>query len=75
MNSKLRDLEDKQIRDLKKDFENAQNSLNNFKINSDDAMKNNRAYIDDEFKKIADSLKQCNDNTSEVNKNLGNRLS
>jgi hypothetical protein len=38
-------------------------------------MKNNRAYIDDEFKKIADSLKQCNDNTSEVNKNLGNRLS
>jgi hypothetical protein len=60
---------------LKKDFENAQNSLNNFKINSDDAMKNNRAYIDDEFKKIADSLKQCNDNTSEVNKNLGNRLS
>ena len=75
MNSKLRDLEDKQIRDLKKDFENAQNSLNNFKINSDDAMKNNRAYIDDEFKKIADSLKQCNDNTSEVNTNLGNRLS
>jgi len=60
---------------LKKDFENAQNSLNNFKINSDDAMKNNRAYIDDEFKKIADSLKQCNDNTSEVNTNLGNRLS
>jgi hypothetical protein len=38
-------------------------------------MKNNRAYIDDEFKKIADSLKQCNDNTSEVNKNLGSRLS
>ena len=75
MNSKLRDLEDKQIRDLKKDFENTQNSLSNFKINSDDAMKNNRAYIDDEFKKIADSLKQCNDNTSEVNKNLGNRLS
>ena len=75
MNNKLKDLEDKQIRDLKKDFENAQNSLNNFKINSDDAMKNNRAYIDDEFKKIADSLKQCNDNTSEVNKNLGNRLS
>ena len=75
MNNKLKDLEDKQIRDLKKDFENAQTSLNNFKINSDDAMKNNRAYIDDEFKKLADSLKQCNDNTSEVNKNLGTRLS
>ena len=75
MNNKLKDLEDKQIRDLKKDFENTQNSLSNFKINSDDAMKNNRAYIDDEFKKIADSLKQCNDNTSEVNKNLGSRLS
>lgn len=38
-------------------------------------MRNNRAYVDEEFKKIVDSLKECNDQTSQINKNLGIRLS
>ena len=37
-------------------------------------MRNNRAHVDDEFKKIADSLKECNDHASQINKNLGIRL-